>query len=101
MGVVVEHDFMMATYLADAVIVYEGVPAVNAIARAPQRLHTGMNMFLRSIDVTFRRDPETLRPRVNKLNSKLDKEQKAAGNYFFMEERYRDEDGKAVQPGRA
>jgi len=87
-AVVVEHDFMMATYLADAVIVYDGVPAVHATAHAPQRLHPGMNAFLKSIGVTFRRDPETLRPRVNKFNSELDKAQKKAGNYFFMEEKY-------------
>ena len=29
---VVEHDFIMATYLADRVIVYEGTPSVNALA---------------------------------------------------------------------
>jgi ATP-binding cassette subfamily E protein 1 len=87
-AIVVEHDFMMATYVADAVIVYEGMPSLHATARAPQRLQPGMNSFLRSIDVTFRRDPETLRPRVNKPNSALDKEQKASGYYFFMEERY-------------
>lgn len=90
-AVVVEHDFMMATYVADAVIVYEGVPAVHATARAPQRLQPGMNSFLKSIGVTFRRDPETLRPRVNKMNSDLDKAQKKAGNYFFMEERYNEQ----------
>merc|ERR1712151_567931 len=90
-AVVVEHDFMMATYLADAVVVYEGVPAKHATARAPQKLQPGMNSFLKSIGVTFRRDPETLRPRVNKMNSDLDKAQKKAGNYFFMEERYNEQ----------
>jgi ATP-binding cassette subfamily E protein 1 len=85
-AVVVEHDFMMATYLADAVVVYDGVPSVRATAHAPQRLQPGMNAFLKSLDVTFRRDPETYRPRVNKPNSALDKEQKASGNYFYMED---------------
>ena len=82
---VVEHDFMMATYLADAVVVYDGVPAVRATARAPQPLEPGMNAFLRHLDVTLRRDPETHRPRVNKPDSTLDKEQKASGNYFYMD----------------
>jgi len=35
---VVEHDMMMATYLADRVVVYEGEPAVSAVATAPQPL---------------------------------------------------------------
>ncbi len=33
---VVEHDFIMATYLADRVIVYDGVPGIEAHAHAPQ-----------------------------------------------------------------
>lgn len=43
---VVEHDFIMATYLADRVIVYEGQPSVDCVANAPQSLLTGMNLFL-------------------------------------------------------
>ena len=85
-ALVVEHDFMMATYLADRVIVYTGVPAVAATATAPQPLQSGMNAFLRGLDVTFRRDPETHRPRINKPSSGLDKEQKAAGNYFHLDD---------------
>jgi ATP-binding cassette subfamily E protein 1 len=33
---VVEHDFIMATYLADRVIVYGGTPGVEATAHSPQ-----------------------------------------------------------------
>jgi len=88
----------MATYLADRVIVFEGAPAVAATAtpyglffvlvyctakidrdrhhRRPQSLLTGMNKFLQSLEITFRRDPTNFRPRVNKLNSVKDKEQK-------------------------
>ena len=76
----------------------------------PQSLLTGMNKFLASLEITFRRDPTNYRPRVNKLNSIKDREQKgaflsplsvsgvgcvltmvafvcaASGNYFFLEE---------------
>ena len=45
-----------------------------------------MNKFLASLEITFRRDPTNYRPRVNKMNSIKDREQKAAGNYFFLEE---------------
>lgn len=82
---IVEHDFMMATYLADRVIVYDGVPSVNATARSPESLLTGMNKFLASLGITFRRDPTNFRPRINKLDSLKDKEQKGAGQYFFLE----------------
>lgn len=81
---VVEHDFIMATYLADRVIVYTGNPGVKACANSPQSLLTGMNQFLKQLDITFRRDPSNYRPRINKLNSVKDTEQKKGGNYFYM-----------------
>ncbi|KAG6919806.1 ABC transporter E member 2 [Tephrocybe rancida] len=83
---VIEHDFIMATYLADRVIVFEGQPAISATATPPQTLLSGMNRFLASLEITFRRDPTNFRPRVNKMNSVKDREQKSAGNYFFLEE---------------
>jgi ATP-binding cassette subfamily E protein 1 len=60
---VVEHDFIMATYLADRVVVYHGQPGKEATASSPQSLLTGMNEFLKSLEVTFRRDPVNYRPR--------------------------------------
>ena len=82
---IVEHDFIMATYLADRVIVFEGQPSKDAVARSPESLLTGCNRFLKNLNVTFRRDPNSYRPRINKLDSQMDKEQKASGNYFFLE----------------
>ena len=35
-----------------------------------------MNRFLASLEITFRRDPTNFRPRVNKMNSVKDREQK-------------------------
>lgn len=83
---IVEHDFIMATYLADRVIVFDGQPSVKARARKPEGLLTGCNSFLESLNVTFRRDPNTYRPRINKLDSQMDQEQKSSGNYFFLED---------------
>lgn len=82
---IVEHDFMMATYLADRVIVFEGTPSRDALAKAPESLLTGCNRFLKNLNVTFRRDPNSFRPRINKKDSQMDKEQKLAGNYFFLD----------------
>ena len=83
---VVEHDFIMATYLADRVIVFDGQPSIKARANKPESLLTGCNRFLENLDVTFRRDPNSYRPRINKHNSQMDQEQKLSGNFFFLEE---------------
>ncbi|EHA53807.1 Fe-S cluster-binding ribosome biosynthesis protein [Pyricularia oryzae] len=83
---IVEHDFIMATYLADRVIVFDGKPGIDAHANKPESLLTGCNSFLKNLDVTFRRDPTNYRPRINKANSQLDQEQKLSGNFFFLED---------------
>ncbi|OQO04884.1 Translation initiation factor RLI1 [Cryoendolithus antarcticus] len=83
---VVEHDFIMATYLADRVIVFDGQPSTKTRAKKPESLLTGCNTFLKNLDVTFRRDPSTFRPRINKMGSVKDVEQKGSGSYFFLEE---------------
>jgi len=84
-GFIVEHDFIMATYLADRVVVYEGQPSQACTANAPQSLLSGMNTFLRDLDITFRRDPTNFRPRINKYGSLKDKEQKESGNFYFID----------------
>lgn len=83
---IVEHDFIMATYLADRVIVYTGQPGVECTANSPTNLVDGMNMFLKDLDITFRRDPTNYRPRINKMESVKDREQKEEGKYFVLEE---------------
>lgn len=82
---IVEHDFIMATYLADKVIVYEGEPGLKCKANKPTSLVEGMNKFLSILQITFRRDPSNARPRINKMDSLMDKTQKSSGNYFCSE----------------
>ncbi|KAI0913213.1 P-loop containing nucleoside triphosphate hydrolase protein [Ustulina deusta] len=83
---IVEHDFLMAAYLAGRVIVFDGKPGIDAHANAPESLLTSCNKFLKNLDVTLRRDPTNSRPRINKLSSQLDQDQKLSGNHFFLEE---------------
>lgn len=83
---IVEHDFLMATYLADKIIVYDGKPGINCTANSPQSLLSGMNKFLKELDITFRKDPTNFRPRINKLNSQMDREQKENGTYFYLDD---------------
>ena len=59
----------MATYLADRVIVFDGIPSIKTQANTPTTLLLGMNQFLKGLQITFRRDSENFRPRINKKNS--------------------------------
>ena len=82
---IVEHDFIMATYMADRVVMFTGTPAVKTTAMSPKPMIEGMNNFLKLMNITFRRDSETYRPRINKFNSVKDKEQKEKGLYFYYD----------------
>jgi len=82
---VIEHDCLMMSALADRMILFDGRPGVETTARSPSTVIDGFNNFLKSLDVTFRRDPVNHRPRVNKYGSAKDQEQKAAGKYFLLD----------------
>ncbi|MEE9353671.1 MAG: ATP-binding cassette domain-containing protein, partial [Candidatus Thorarchaeota archaeon] len=81
---VVEHSLLMADYLSDNLVVFNGVPGKSGVASSVTTLRIGMNVFLKKMGVTFRRDPQTGRPRVNKVGSQLDGQQKASGNYYYI-----------------
>jgi ATP-binding cassette subfamily E protein 1 len=82
---IVEHDFMMSIFLADKIVVFDGEISVACVASSPKNLSEGLNIFLKNLEITFRKDPINFRPRINQLNSVKDKEQKSKGTYFFYE----------------
>ena len=82
-AMVVDHDIYMIDMLSERLIVFEGEPAVYGEAHPPSTMQNGMNKFLSDLDITFRRDEDTSRPRVNKKDSRLDREQKSKGEYYY------------------
>jgi ATP-binding cassette subfamily E protein 1 len=81
---VVEHDVVAQDFLADRLMIFSGEPGVFGVANPPTSLRRGMNEFLKDMEITFRRDPATKRPRVNKEGSKLDRHQKKIGEYYYV-----------------
>lgn len=82
-ALVVDHDTYFLDMVSDSLMVFSGKPGEGGMGRGPFDMRTGMNMFLKEVDVTFRRDNETQRPRINKPDSRLDKEQKSKGEYYY------------------
>ena len=80
---VVEHDVVTQDFIADRIMVFSGEPGVNGVGERPTGLRDGMNVFLKEMNVTFRRDSVTKRPRVNKEGSKMDAFQKRKGEYYY------------------
>ncbi len=80
---VVDHDILFLDYLSDRLMVFNGKPAKNGTAEGPFQMEDGMNRLLSQLDITMRRDEETRRPRINKLGSVKDREQKSKGKFYY------------------
>jgi len=81
---VVDHDILLVDYLSDELLVFSGESGKSGNASQPLNLRKGMNKFLQELGITFRRDPETGRPRANKPESVKDREQRSKGEYYYV-----------------
>ncbi len=82
-AIVIDHDIQLMDLISDKMVIFEGVSGKAGHATSPLTKAEAMNMFLKSLDITFRRDEATRRPRVNKAESRLDKMQKDTGNFYY------------------
>ncbi|MBW2978289.1 ribosome biogenesis/translation initiation ATPase RLI [Candidatus Woesearchaeota archaeon] len=83
-ALIVDHDLLFIDYLAQRLLVFEGIPAKQGETKGPFDMEEGMNLFLKDLEITFRRDPESNRPRTNKEGSVKDREQKTKGKYYYV-----------------
>ena len=82
-AMVIDHDIYFIDIASDSLLVFEGEGGVEGNAVGPLHLRQGMNRFLKNVGITFRRAQDTKRPRINKPDSRKDREQKASGEYFY------------------
>ncbi|HUT27580.1 MAG TPA: ribosome biogenesis/translation initiation ATPase RLI [Methanomassiliicoccales archaeon] len=82
-ALVVDHDIYFLDMVADSIMVFDGIAGKEGLGQGPLDMRKGMNLFLKNVDVTFRRDTDTNRPRINKPGSRLDREQKERGEYYY------------------
>ena len=82
-AIVIDHDLQLMDLVSDSMIIFEGESGKAGVATTPMSKHEAMNRFLKSLDMSFRRDEKSLRPRVNKIESRLDKDQKSSGNFYY------------------
>ncbi len=84
-GMIVDHDIYFLDMVSDSMMVFGGEPGHHGLGEGPFDMRSGMNKFLSAVDITFRRDAETFRPRINKPDSRLDREQKSKGEYYYSQ----------------
>ncbi|MBA3976636.1 MAG: ribosome biogenesis/translation initiation ATPase RLI [Nitrosopumilus sp.] len=83
-ALIIDHDIQLVDLVSDSLIIFDGIPGVEGIGYSPMTKEIGMNEFLKSLNISFRRDETTGRPRVNKEESRLDRLQKKEGNYYYI-----------------
>ncbi|MDD3159412.1 MAG: ribosome biogenesis/translation initiation ATPase RLI [Candidatus ainarchaeum sp.] len=81
-ALIIDHDLTFIDYLSDKIMVFNGESGINGEAEGPYHVQKGMNTLLKYLDITVRRDKDTKRPRINKFDSVLDREQKESGKYY-------------------
>ena len=79
---VIDHDVYFIDIVSDSLLVFEGEGGRYGKAQGPFRLQEGMNRFLEGVNVTFRRDHDSKRPRINKTESRKDREQRTSGAFY-------------------
>ena len=79
---VIDHDVYFIDIVSDSLLVFEGEGGRYGKAQGPFRLQEGMNRFLEGVNVTFRRDHDSKRPRINKTESRKDREQRTSGDFY-------------------
>jgi ATP-binding cassette subfamily E protein 1 len=82
-AIIIDHDLQLMDLISDSMVIFEGISGIKGHATSPLSKTDAMNRFLKSLEITFRRDEKSLRPRVNKSDSRLDKTQKDAGNFYY------------------
>jgi len=83
-ALIVDHDLLFIDYISSKLVVFEGESAVHGQVTGPFTMLEGMNNFLEDLKLTFRRDPETRRPRANKPGSQMDRKQKSEGKLYYL-----------------
>jgi len=83
-ALIIDHDIQLIDLVSDRLVMFEGIPGIKGTGTSPTTKEIGMNNFLESLSISFRRDETTGRPRVNKDSSRLDRQQKTDGNYYYL-----------------
>ncbi|VVC00862.1 Cobalamin import ATP-binding protein BtuD [uncultured archaeon] len=82
---VIDHDLVLLDAISSRMAIFEGEAGKKGHASQPSGKREGMNRFLKGVGITLRRDKDSRRPRINKPDSALDREQKEAGEYYYYE----------------
>jgi ATP-binding cassette subfamily E protein 1 len=80
---VVDHDIYFIDIISTSLIVFNGSAGKWGESMGPVDMRNGMNIFLKNLNISFRRDQNTKRPRINKPDSRMDNEQKKNGEYYY------------------
>ena len=87
LGIIIEHDIMMCVSLAQEqnskLLMIKQVVNQEYVVSDFMDFNIGINEFLKLLNITMRTSGASNRPRINKLNSQLDIEQRQINKYYL------------------
>ena len=83
-AIVVDHDIQFIDHLADTMLVFDGIPGKIGKVHGVLTKKEGMNKILKILNITYRKDKQSNRPRINKPGSQLDQQQRKKGEYYSI-----------------
>jgi len=82
-ALVIDHDIVLVDYVSDSIMVFEGEPGRKGIVNKPVENKKAFNKFLEVLNITMRRDEKSGIPKINKIDSYLDRLQKERKEYYI------------------
>jgi ATP-binding cassette subfamily E protein 1 len=81
---IIDHDISLIDRVSNRIMLFSGERSKKGLGSKAMHKREGMDLFLKAMDITVRRDVDTFRPRINKPGSVLDREQREKGDYYSL-----------------
>ncbi|MEM4181630.1 MAG: ribosome biogenesis/translation initiation ATPase RLI [Candidatus Pacearchaeota archaeon] len=81
---VIDHDLLLISYVADSILNFHGESGKKGKVESPRGFIEGISEMLKNLNITIRKDKESNRPKINKKDSVLDREQKEKEKYIVF-----------------
>ncbi|MEM4605730.1 MAG: ribosome biogenesis/translation initiation ATPase RLI [Candidatus Pacearchaeota archaeon] len=81
---VIDHDLLLISYLADSILLFKGERSKFGKLDYVRDFFSGLSDLLKELDITIRKDKEINRPKINKKDSVLDREQKEKNEWVVL-----------------
>ena len=83
-AIIIDHDLQLMDLISDTMVIFEGESGKAGQATSPMpKSRCNESDFLKSLDMSFRRDEKSLRPSCKQTRKQIRQGQKSSGNFYY------------------